>query len=272
MKLVSPNYQELLRIPLIQGRYLLGSDTREADGAVVLSQAAARLIFPGEDPIGQEIDLQKRLRVVGVVADVRMSGPEYEPIPDVYVPMLQGRGTMVQVLLVRTALAPELLLPSIRVAMQAVDPSQRLSEVRTLESGLAGLLAQRRFNMLVVGSFGLVGILIAAIGLYGVMAYLVAQRTHEIGVRMALGASPRRVLALVLRRAANLTVAGLAIGGAGIWYFSAAARAFLFRVDPLDARVIAAAVALMTATALAAALVPARRAASVDPLVALRQD
>jgi hypothetical protein len=116
MKMVSPNYLELLQIPLIRGRYLRQTDTREAEGAVVLSESASRMIFPGEDPIGQEIDLQKRLRVVGIVADVRMGGPEYEPYPDVYVPMLQGRGTMVQALLVKTALPPEQLLPSIRSA------------------------------------------------------------------------------------------------------------------------------------------------------------
>ena len=272
MKMVSPNYLELLRIPLLRGRYLRATDSRDAEGALVLSETAARMMFPGEDPIGQEVDLQKHLRVVGVVADVRMGGPENAPHPDVYVPMLQGRGTMVQALLVRTALPVEQMLPSIRAAMQSVDASQRPAEVTTLEARLAAMLAQRRFNMLVVGSFGALGILIAAIGLYGVMAYLVTQRTHEIGVRMALGASRARVLGLVLRRAALLTALGLAIGGAGVWYFSAGVRAFLFELSPLDARVMAAAVAIMAAAAIAAALIPARRAASIDPLVALRQD
>jgi len=272
MKMVSPNYLEMLKIPLIRGRYLRASDTREAEGAIVLSETAARMIWPGEDPIGQEIDLQKRLRVVGVVADVRMGGPEMEPWPDVYVPMLQGRGTMVQALLVRTRLPAEELLPSLRTAMQSVDQSQKVWEVATLEARLASMLAQRRFNMLVAMSFGAIGVLIAAIGLYGVMAYLVSQRRHEIGVRMALGASRARVVRLVLSRAALLVAAGLVGGGLGVWQFASAARAFLFQLDPLDGWVIASAAALVALTALAASVIPARRAASIDPLVALRQD
>jgi ABC-type antimicrobial peptide transport system permease subunit len=126
--------------------------------------------------------------------------------------------------------------------------------------------------MLVVGSFGALAVLIAAIGIYGVMAYLVMQRTREIGVRMALGASRASVLRLVLRRAAALTALGLAAGGAGVWYFNATVRAFLFELDPLDLRVIAAAALLMAVTAFVASAIPARRAASVDPLIALRQD
>jgi predicted permease len=272
MKMVSPNYLQLLRVPLIRGRYLDDGDRAEAEGAVVLSESAARMIWPGEDPIGQEIDLQKRLRVVGIVADVRMGGPEVEPYPDVYVPLRQGRGTYASSLVIRTALPADQMLPSLRAAIQEVDPSQRVRDAITLEGRLARLLAQRRFNMLVVGSFGALAVLIAAIGIYGVMAYLVMQRTREIGVRMALGASRASVLRLVLRRAAALTALGLAAGGAGVWYFNATVRAFLFELDPLDLRVIAAAALLMAVTAFVASAIPARRAASVDPLIALRQD
>lgn len=272
MKMVSADYLQLLRIPLIRGRYLNDQDTREAEGAVVVSESAARMIWPGEDPIGQEINLQKHLRVVGIVADVRMGGPETDPWPDVYVPLLQGRGTTAGTLIVRTSLPAEQLLPSLRAAIARVDSSQQIRNVTTLESQLSALLAQRRFNMIVVGTFGGLAVLIAAIGLYGVIAYLVTQRTREIGVRMALGASRGSVFRLVLRRAGALTALGLAVGAGGVWYFSAAVRAFLFQLDPLEPRVLAAAIVVMALTALAAALIPARRAASVDPLIALRQD
>ncbi|MEX2272330.1 MAG: FtsX-like permease family protein [Vicinamibacterales bacterium] len=272
MKMVSPNYLQLLRIPLLRGRYLNDRDTKDAEGAIVMSESAARMIWPGEDPVGQEIDLQKRLRVVGIVSDVRMGGPEVEPWPDVYVPMSQGRGTTATTLIIRTSLPAEAMLPTLRAAIQEVDPSQRVRDATTLETSLTALLAQRRFNMLVVGSFGALGVLIAAIGLYGVIAYLVTQRRHEIGVRIALGASRGRVLRMVLSRAALLVAAGLVLGGVGVWQFAAVAQAFLFELEPLDARVIAAAVSLMAVTAFVAAVIPARRAASVDPLIALRQD
>jgi putative ABC transport system permease protein len=270
MKMVSPGYLELLRIPLLRGRYLSQQDSRSAEGAIVVSESAARLIWPGEDPLGQEIDLQKRLRVVGVVADVRMGGPEAEPYPDVYVPFVQGRGTYASTLVMRTALPPEQMLTSVRAAVQEVDPAQRLPEVTTLEARLSDMLAQRRFNMMVVGSFGLIAVLIATIGLYAVVAYLVTQRRHEIGVRMALGASHGHVLTLVLTRAALLIAAGLAIGVVGVWQFAAIAQGFLFQLDPLDARVLVGSAVVMALTAFAASLIPARRAASIDPLIALR--
>jgi putative ABC transport system permease protein len=272
MKLVSPNYHDLLRIPLRRGRLLQQTDVREAPGVVVVSESAARQIWPGEDPIGQRIDLQKVLTVVGVVADVRMGGPEADPWPDVYVPVAQGVGTVAGTLLIRTALPTEQMLPAVRAAIQDVDPAQRAADVRTMESYLDRMLAPRRFNMLVVGAFGVLGVLIAAIGLYGVMAYVVTQRTHEIGIRMALGATRLRVIGMVLSRAALLALAGLVIGAAGVWYFARLVQSFLFELEPLDARVASAAVAVMALAAFLAAAIPARRAASVDPLVALRQD
>jgi putative ABC transport system permease protein len=272
MKLVSPNYHDLLRIPLRRGRLLQQTDVREAPGVVVVSESAARQIWPGEDPIGQRIDLQKVLTVVGVVADVRMGGPEADPWPDVYVPVAQGVGTVAGTLLIRTALPTEQMLPAVRAAIQDVDPAQRAADVRTMESYLDRMLAPRRFNMLVVGAFGVLGVLIAAIGLYGVMAYVVTQRTHEIGIRMALGATRLRVIGMVLSRAALLALAGLVIGAAGVWYFARLVQSFLFELESLDARVASAAVAVMALAAFLAAAIPARRAASVDPLVALRQD
>jgi ABC-type antimicrobial peptide transport system permease subunit len=141
-----------------------------------------------------------------------------------------------------------------------------------MERLLAGRVAQRRVSMLLLGLFGVLGLIIAAIGLYGVMSYFVTQRTREIGVRMALGATRVGILAMVLRNAAMLLSVGLAIGAVASWYASAAARAFLFRLQPADPRAFAAAATLLSIAAVIAAVLPARRAASVDPLVALRSE
>jgi putative ABC transport system permease protein len=141
-----------------------------------------------------------------------------------------------------------------------------------MEPVLAARIAQRRLNMLLLGLFGLLGLVISAVGIYGVMAYVVAQRTREIGVRMALGATRATVVRMVLANACALVAIGLAIGGAGAWYLSSAAKSFLFKLDANDPRAFAAAVFLLAASALVASAIPARRAATVDPMIALRSE
>jgi len=152
-----------------------------------------------------------------------------------------------------------------------VNREQRLTgDTVTLERYMDRLIAQRRFNMAVLTLFGVLGLVIAAVGIYGVMAYVVAQRTNEIGVRMALGATRGNVVWMVLRRAGALMIAGLVIGGIGAWYLSAGVKTFLFEVQPNDVRIFAGALAVLACAALLASALPARRAATVDPLVALR--
>jgi ABC-type antimicrobial peptide transport system permease subunit len=141
-----------------------------------------------------------------------------------------------------------------------------------MEELFASRVAQRRFNMLLLGLFGLLGLVIAAVGIYGVMAYLVAQRTREIGVRMALGATRSNVIGMVVLNAAALVGAGALLGSIGAWYLSAAAKAFLFRLQPTDPRAFAAALALLMTAALIASVIPARRAANIDPMIALRSE
>jgi putative ABC transport system permease protein len=154
-----------------------------------------------------------------------------------------------------------------------VNPEQRLTaDTVTLERYMDRLIAQRRFNMAVLALFGVLGLVIAAVGIYGVMAYVVAQRINEIGVRMALGATRANVVSMVLRRAGVLMIAGLAVGGAGAWYLSAGVKTFLFEVQPNDAGIFAAALAVLASAGLLASAMPARRAAAVDPLVALRSE
>ena len=173
----------------------------------------------------------------------------------------------------RTKGDPLSVLPAVKAAIWSVNRDQRLTgDILTLEAYMDRLIAQRRFSMALLALFGVLGLVIAAAGIYGVMAYLVAQRTNEIGVRMALGATPRNVLAMVLARSAVLMAAGLVIGGAGAWYLGAAVKIFLFQVEPNDVRVFAAALATLAAAGLIASVVPARRAAAVDPLIALRHE
>ena len=165
-------------------------------------------------------------------------------------------------------------LPGVKSAIWRINPEQRIGgdDPLTLDAYMDWLIAQRRFNMAVLALFGVLGLVIAAVGIYGVMAYVVAQRTSEIGVRMALGATRGRVVTMVLSRAGALMATGLLIGGSVAWYFSTGVRAFLFDVQPTDGRIFVAALAVLACAGLLASAIPARRAASVDPLIALRQD
>jgi putative ABC transport system permease protein len=153
-----------------------------------------------------------------------------------------------------------------------VMPDVPLRNVRTMEQSVGRQIAQRRLNMLLLGLFGLLGLVISAAGIYGVMAYTVSQRTREIGVRMALGATRATVVGMVLRNACLLIATGLIVGGAGAWYLSAAAKRFLFGLDATDPRAFAAAVVTLALAAVVASAIPARRAASVDPMIALRAE
>jgi putative ABC transport system permease protein len=178
-------------------------------------------------------------------------------------------------LVVRTQGDPLRVLPAVKAAIWTVNKDQRLSsETVTLEGYLDSMISRRRFNMALLVLFGGLGLIIAAVGIYGVMAYLVAQRTSEIGVRMALGATRGNVVSMILRRAGALTVAGLALGTLLAWplsrYFDV--KNFLFHVEPTDAVTYAAALAILAAAGLAASAIPAHRAASIDPLVALRHE
>jgi putative ABC transport system permease protein len=208
--------------------------------------------------------------VVGVVGNIHHLGPEIAPRQEAYIPAAQDKqygGALV----VRTAGDPMTVLPAVKAAIWSVNREQRLTgDTVTLERYMDRLIAQRRFNMAVLTLFGVLGLVIAAVGIYGVMAYVVAQRTNEIGVRMALGATRGNVVWMVLRRAGGLMIAGLAIGGIGAWYLSAGVKMFLFEVQPNDVRIFAGALAVLACAALLASALPARRAATVDPLVALR--
>jgi len=272
LRRVTPGYHEALRTPLLAGRYLEPGDRQGAAPVVIVNESAAKKHFPGESAIGKVINTYSADRtIVGVVGDVYQRSLETAPRTELYLPMGQQR-TFFAELVVKTAGDPHNAMPAVRSAVAAEMPGVLLRNIRTMEEVIARQTAQRRLNMLLLGLFGLLGLVISAVGVYGVMAYVVAQRTREIGVRMALGASRGTVVSMVMREAAVLVAAGLVIGGAAAWLLSSTAKSFLFRVDPNDPRAFAAALAALVLAAAIAAIVPARRAAGVDPMIALRAD
>jgi putative ABC transport system permease protein len=270
---VTAGYLELLRIPLKRGRTIAETDRAGTPAVMVINETAARKYWPGVDPIGQSITVEKQqFQIVGIVGDIHHLGPESPVRQECYVPMAQSEIYGVTVA-ARTNRSPMLVLPAVKNAIWHVNPEQRLTaDIVTLDRYMERLIAQRRFNMAVLALFGALGLLIAAVGIYGVMAYIVAQRTSEIGVRMALGATRGRVIAMVLGRAMLLMIVGIAIGGAASWYFSAGVRSFLFEIQPTDKTIFAIALGTLLAAGLIASVIPARRAAGVDPLVALRHE
>ncbi len=270
---VTPNYLQLLRIPLLKGRYLSDEDRQGSTPVLVINQAAAQRYWPGQDALGQRIKVSDKERVVvGIVGNIHHLGPEIAPRQECYIPAVQDRqfGSM---LVIKTAGNAMAVLPAVKAAIWTVNREQRLTgDTMTLERYMDRLIAQRRFNMAVLVLFGVLGLVIAAVGIYGVMAYVVAQRTNEIGVRMALGATRGSVVSMVLRRAGGLMLLGLVIGAAGAWYLSAGLKSFLFEVQPTDIGIFAGSLAVLASAGLLASALPARRAATVDPLIALRSE
>ena len=268
IKSVSPGYYAVLRIPLRRGRLFTSADRAGAPSVIILNETAGAAYFPGEDPIGRTFG---HATIVGVVGDARQNGVERDVVPEMYSPLAQGRAAGAE-LLVRTAGTPYDSLRAIRAAVFAVLPDVPLRNVTTMEEMFSRRMAQRRLNMLLLGLFGLLGLAIAAVGVYGLLAFVVAQHTREIGVRMALGASRGRVVRAVVLHALGLVAAGVALGSSLAWYLSGIARAFLFGIGPTDPRAFAAAAISLLAAATVATIVPAWRAASVDPVSVLRAE
>jgi predicted permease len=274
---VSPEYLRTLRIPILRGRNLESTDDERSEPVLVINDAAARKYWPGEEALGKRMKLNDKERtVVGIAANIRHLGPESPPRQEAYIPFLQDR-SIGATLVMRTTGDPMKVLPAAKAAIWSVDREQRLGgDLLTLQAYMDKLIAQRRFNMALLALFGGLGLVIAAVGIYGVMAYIVAQRTNEIGVRMALGATRGSVVGMVLKRAIVLITMGLVMGCLGSWYLTVTPRigleAYLFETRPADVGIFVASLATLTIAGLAASAIPARRAASVDPLVALRHE
>ena len=269
---VSPDYHKAIGIPLKAGRYLERTDAANSTPVAILNEMAAARLFPGQPAVGKTIGMNsKDWTVVGVVGDVYQSSLETDPRTEVYVPIAQRR-TIFTELVVRTTRDPYTALPAVKAAVLASLPDVPLRNVRSMEELIARRVAQRRLNMLLLGLFGLLGLVISAVGIYGVMAYVVSQQTREIGVRMALGAPRWTVARSVIGRSAILMGIGLAVGGVASWYLASTAQMFLFRMDVTDPRAFSAALGVLAGAGLLASAIPARRAASVDPITALRAE
>jgi predicted permease len=270
---ISPDYFKAIKVPLLRGRFFTDDDRQNSQPVAILNQAAAARYFDGEDALGQVVRLAGNRTVVGIVGNVRHDGPESGWRTQAFVPLEQSRvlgGTLV----VRTPLGAQRILPAVRQAIWSEFPDAlptRIDE-QTLSYYFDVLVAQRRFNMLLLSLFGVLGLSIAAVGIYGVMAYVVSQRTQEIGIRMALGALPSTILMSVLRSAMLTMMVGLAIGLMAAWGLAGLVSGFLFEIQPHDPAVYAGVLALLLIAGLTAAFVPARRAAGVDPAIAIRME
>jgi putative ABC transport system permease protein len=269
-KVVTSAYHQALAIPLRSGRLFDDGDKDGSTNVIILSDAAARAFFHGESPVGKTVALNRvDHTVVGVVTDVRQASLEANPHPEVYLPMAQSP-TRSGYLVIRTHGDPNNVLPDVRAAVAGVLPDEPLRYVAAMDDLVAKQTSTRRLMMTMLVLFGVLGLVITAAGIFGVMAFLVAQRTREIGVRMALGATRGRVIGMIFRHSGGLVAAGTALGGVGAWYLAAASRRFLFGLDAHDIRAFIVPGAVVLIAAFVASLLPAIRAASVDPTVALR--
>ena len=278
VRYVTPDYFATLRIPLLRGRDVALSDTQTSQYVAVVSQSFASAHWPDRDPLGQHFStaLQERV-VVGVVGDVRVRGLERESEPQVYLPSPQvpDGGIIFYVpkdLVIRTAGAPAALVPAVRAAVNRADPEQPLSDVRTLAEVVRLETSSRSAQLTVLLAFATVAILLACLGIHGLLSYVVVARTQEIGVRMAFGATAAQVMALILGRTAALAGMGVALGLVAAFAVSQSLQFLLAGVSPADGLTFAAAALLALLVALAASVLPVRRAACVDPLTAIRAE
>ncbi|MEX2262565.1 MAG: ABC transporter permease [Bryobacteraceae bacterium] len=284
--MVSPDYFRVMRIPLRRGRYLTERDTVQAPWAVVINESMARQFWPGEDPIGKTLTIatiQEELprTVVGIAGDVRQFSLASKERPEMYTsfdqqPALYGDGAQNRrhrILVLRTNVKPEGLSAAVREHVRRLDPSQPVYDPRTMEQVLADSASPWRFYMMLLGIFAGVALLLASVGLHGLIAYSVQERTHEIGIRIAVGAGQSQVLRMVIRQGMLLVLIGLALGLAGSMALTRLmAAAPLFDVQPTDPVTLAGVSALLAAVSLGAVFWPAYKASRIDPLHALRSE
>ena len=276
-RFVTPGYFQQLSIPLLRGRDFTERDDSAGSRVVIISATVADRFWPGQDPVGAQVRLGDVVRgpvaeIIGVVGDVRhlsLETPEQRPM--MYFPERRA-GSPTMTLLVTTSGNPADLTPALRREVSTMDPGLPLGTVRTMDEVVDAVFAQRRFNVVVLGVFAAAALVLAGIGLYGVMAYAVSQRTHELGVRLALGAQRGEVVRMVLSESLRLVAGGVVLGLGGALLLNRMLSGLLFEVKPSDPASLLAASALLVGIALLGSFVPARRAARVDPMTTLRQE
>jgi putative ABC transport system permease protein len=272
--LVSPRYFQTLGIPIRAGRDFDERDSARVPHVVIINETCARRLFPGVDPIGRTLVTgmaQLPSRVVGIVADVRGETLNAPPEADYFLPALQRPETFTNIL-VRTQGNPVAMAPLVRDALRSVDPDLPLQQPQALTTLIAQTVADRKLALVLLGSFAVLALLLASLGVYSVMAHLVAFRTSEIGIRMALGATPGAVMRMVLGHSSRLTLVGIVLGIACGLAVSRLMRQLLFEVSPTDPRIYLAVSATLLLVAACASWFPARRATRIDPVIALRME
>jgi len=270
---VSPAYFHTMGIPILMGRPFAESDTAEAPPVAIVNGALARRYWPGENPIGKSLPAGKYLPVVGVVGNIKHHSLRADPEPELYFPYLQHLGVPHSALVVRTAADPLKITAAVRRKIRTLHSDQPLTDIKTMEQLIADSVSEPRFYTLLLGVFAGLALILAAAGVYGVMSHSVTQRTHEVGIRMALGARRVDVLKLVVGQGARYVLVGLTIGLAGALAATRLLRNLLFAVSTTDTATTYVSVSLLLlAVALLATYLPARRASRVDPMVALRHE
>jgi predicted permease len=272
IRVVSDGYFQALGVPLREGREFTEGDRASTDQVVMVNETLARTMWPGQDAIGRVMPQLNARKVVGVVADVHHGGPERSGGPEVYLPMRQTQDYAAMKLIVRTTLPPASLADGIRTALRPIDPSLPVTDFQTLQELVDKVVSPRRFLVLLLTAFAGFALLLASLGIYALISYSVAQRTNEIGIRMALGASRWLVQRDVLARTLQLAFAGVAIGSLGSFVLGKWIQSLLFDTTATNPLVYCGVSMFLCAVALGAAFVPARRASRIEPLRALRSE
>ena len=272
---VTPNYFATMGIPLVEGRTFSAQDNSDRPRVVIIDESLVRRFFPNEDPIGKHLQVpnaaQGAREIVGVVGGVRDTGLDQQPRPTIYFPSLQSPDQTMS-LVVRTNLPPTAILPAIKNAIWSVDKDQPVFSVRPMDEIISGLVSAQRLAFLLLAVFAFLALVLATIGIYGVTSYLVSERTHEIGLRVALGAQPGDISRLVLGHGARLAGIGIICGAVAALALTRLLASLLFGVGANDPLTFVAVGILLTLVSLAACYIPARRATRVDPMAALRNE
>jgi putative ABC transport system permease protein len=280
VSIITPEYFHLLSMPLERGRVFGDLDNENAPPVAVINESFAKIYWPNADPVGQHLKLNNArsiprnlpwTTVVGVIADARTESLAESSAPLVYLSLFQKPSKDLAIFL-RGCLNPASTPPALREQVQLVNPELPVFGAQTLDGALSASLSQRRFSMEMVGLFALTALLLAGLGIYGVISYIVSERTHEIGIRLALGAQRQNILRMVLRQGLTLAITGAAVGFVCALIVSHLMAGLLYGVRPTDPITFAAVALLLIGVALLGCYIPARRAIQVDPLVALRYE
>jgi putative ABC transport system permease protein len=274
---VSPDYFPMMRIPLLRGRFFSDADSPSSPKVAIISEALARRYFPNQDPLGRQMrfgfppNSNVSREIVGIVGDIRDVALSRKPGPMMYVPFAQAPLYGSEVV-VRSSLSASSVAAGIRQAVGSIDKSLPVTDIESLSDALGQSISQERFRTFLLASFSAIALVLAAVGIFGVISYSAAQRTHEIGIRIALGAERRDVLRLILGQGTKLALVGLGIGVVAAFLLTRLMSSLLYSISATDPLTFASVTIILLSVALTACYIPARRAMRVDPIVALRHD